>query len=146
MPPQAVRLILLTVGIVGSYLVARALLTPSSFGAYGWYRGDALQELASLPMTYAGNDACAECHSETLKTLAAADHKGLACEGCHGPGQAHADNPDVKMGILHYSHCVRCHEASPSRPKWHKQIDPKTHFTGEKCTECHVPHQPKEVP
>ena len=33
-----------------------------------------------------------------------------------------ADNPDLKPEILTYSHCVRCHEANPARPKWHKQI------------------------
>jgi nitrate/TMAO reductase-like tetraheme cytochrome c subunit len=42
--------------------------------------------------------------------------------------------------------CLRCHEANPSRPKWHKQIVSKDHYTGSKCTECHVPHSPLEVP
>ncbi len=55
------------------------------------------------------------------------------------------DNPDVKMAVLHYSLCLRCHEANPSRPKWHKQIVSKNHYPG-KCTECHVPHSPSEVP
>ena len=45
LPPQIVRLVLLTVGIVGSYLVARYFLTPSSFGQYGFYRGQALEEV-----------------------------------------------------------------------------------------------------
>ena len=35
MPPQIVRLVLLTIAIVGSYLVARYFLTPPSFGQYG---------------------------------------------------------------------------------------------------------------
>ncbi|MBI5383599.1 MAG: hypothetical protein HZA90_02820 [Verrucomicrobia bacterium] len=146
LPPQVLRLVLLTVGIVGSYLVARHFLTPRSFGTYGWYRGDALQELAALPPVFAGKKACDECHSEIVKQLAKAEHKTLSCEGCHGAGQAHADNPDVNMGVLHYSHCTRCHEANPSRPKWHKQINTKSHYPGQKCTECHVPHQPSEVP
>jgi hypothetical protein len=38
MPPQIVRLVLLTLAIVGSYLIARAFLTPASFGELGWYR------------------------------------------------------------------------------------------------------------
>jgi nitrate/TMAO reductase-like tetraheme cytochrome c subunit len=42
--------------------------------------------------------------------------------------------------------CVRCHQASPSRPKWLHQINIHNHYTGSVCTECHVPHQPNEVP
>lgn len=145
-PPQITRLILLTIAIVGSYLVARYFLTPKSFGDYGWYRGNTLTELASPLPVFAGKKACEECHSETQQNLAKGEHKSLSCEGCHGAGQAHADNPDVKMTILSYSHCVRCHEANPSRPKWHKQISSKTHYTGQKCIECHVSHSPAEVP
>ncbi len=147
MPPQIVRLVLLTIAIVGSYIVARYFLTPASFGQYGWYRGDALSELASHDPAFAGKKACEECHSDEFKKLAQGDHKGLSCEACHGPGQAHADNPDVKISISNFSPCVRCHEFNPSRPKWHHQINSKTHYsTGEKCTECHVPHNPQEVP
>jgi hypothetical protein len=146
-PPQVTRLLLLTIGIVSSYAVARYFLTPPSFGEYGWYRGDALEELASYDRVYAGAKACEECHAEQSEKVAAASHKTLSCEACHGAGQAHAENPDVhKMTILTFSHCVRCHEANPSRPKWHKQIQSKEHYPGEKCTECHVPHQPLEVP
>jgi hypothetical protein len=146
MPPQVVRIVLLAVAIVGSYLVARYFLTPPSFRQYGWYRGDALAELATRDRVYAGKKACEECHSDECQKLVKGSHKTLSCEGCHGAGQAHADNPDVKLEVLNYSHCVRCHEANPSRPKWHKQIVSKTHYTGSKCTECHVPHSPSEVP
>jgi hypothetical protein len=146
MPPQILRLVLLTVAIIGSYLVARFLLTPSSFGQYGWYRGEALAELASHPASLAGKRACQECHDEQFQKVANFGHKDLSCEVCHGFGRAHADDPDVKMQVLNYGHCVRCHEANPSRPKWHKQINPKDHYTGDKCTECHVPHAPSEVP
>lgn len=147
LPPQIIRLVLLTVGIVVAYSVARFLLTPASFHRYGWYRGDALREVASQPPVYAGAAACAECHEAESQKLAEAEHKSLSCEVCHGPGQAHVDAPDAhRMVELSYSHCIRCHEADPSRPPSHKQIDPADHYTGETCTECHVPHQPNEVP
>lgn len=146
MPPQVFRIVLLAVGIVVVYLIARYFLTPPSFGRYGWFRGEALAELSSRPLVYAGKKACEECHSDEFEKLSKHEHKTLSCEGCHGPGQAHADNPDVKMDKLGYSICVRCHEANPSRPKWHKQVVSKTHYTGSKCTECHVPHSPGEVP
>ena len=151
MPPQVNRIVLLAIGIVGSYLVARVFLTPASFNekGYGWYRKDALAEVATHDRAYAGKKACEECHAEEVKKVSLGIHKTLSCEGCHGPGEAHAGNPDngdVKMQVLNFSHCVRCHEANPSRPKWHKQIVSKDHYAGTKCTECHVPHSPAEVP
>lgn len=146
MPPQIIRLVLLTIGIVGTYMVAKYFLTPPSFGQYGFYRGDALVEHASHPVTFAGKKACEECHSEEYAKLTQFEHKTLSCEGCHGAGQAHVEDPDVKLAVLTYSHCVRCHQANPSRPAWHAQIDPKDHYTGETCTSCHVPHAPSEVP
>jgi hypothetical protein len=146
MPPQVLRLFLLAVGIVVSYSVARYFLTPPSFRQYGWFRGDALGELQAREPMFAGKKACEECHSDQMNKMLKGEHKSLSCEGCHGPGQAHADNPDVKIDRLNYSPCVRCHEANPSRPQWHKQIVTKSHYTGSKCTECHVPHSPTEVP
>ncbi len=145
LPPQIVRLILLTIGIVGSYLVARAFLTPHSFGDYGWYRGAALAELADRPISFGGKKSCEECHSDVVLKLTKHEHKTLSCEGCHGPARAHADNPDVKLEKPTFSECVRCHEANPSRPAWHKQIVVNKHYPG-KCTECHVPHSPNDVP
>lgn len=149
MPPQLFRIFLLVVGIVVVYSMARFVLTPASFGQFGWYRGEALAEVATRDRVYAGKKACEECHEDEVKMLTAHAHKSLSCEGCHGPGQAHADNPDNpagKMQVLNYSHCIRCHEANPSRPKWHKQIVSKAHYSGSKCTECHIPHNPAEAP
>jgi len=146
MPPQILRLCLLAAGIVVSYAVARFFLTPASFGQYGWFRGSAMAELADHERTYAGRKACEECHEDVVKKLAAHGHKTLGCEGCHGASQNHADNPDIKPEKLHFSTCVRCHEANPSRPKWHKQIVVKNHYTVGNCTECHLPHLPEEAP
>jgi hypothetical protein len=145
-PPQIVRLLLLVIGIVTSYSIARYFLTPKTFGQYGWYRGVALEEATARPLTFAGRKACEECHADQVQKLAKFSHRLVSCEACHGAGQAHADNPDVKMEVLTYSHCVRCHEANPSRPKTHKQVAAKSHYAGSKCTECHVPHAPSEVP
>jgi hypothetical protein len=146
MPPQIFRLVLLAVGIVSSYVIARQLLTPASFQDYGFYRGAALEEMASLAPVYAGSKACEECHSDTPLKLAKGDHKTLSCEGCHGISLDHANNPDITPKKLTGSYCTRCHEANPSRPAWFHQITIKDHYTGKKCTECHMPHQPNEVP
>jgi hypothetical protein len=146
LPPQITRLVLLTIGIVAVYLVARAVLTPKSFGLLGWYRAEALNDAVRPEPVYAGKVACQECHAEQFDTVAAHEHRSLSCEACHGAAQDHAQNPDIKPAILNYSHCVRCHELAPSRPKWHKQINSKDHYTGSLCTECHIPHHPSEAP
>jgi predicted CXXCH cytochrome family protein len=147
MPPQVFRIVLLAVGIVVAYSIARYFLTPPSFREYGWYRGAALTELATRDPVYAGKKACEECHSDEYQKLVKGEHKGLACESCHGPGEAHATDPQKEnIQKSSFAICLRCHEANPSRPKWHKQIVSKNHYTGSKCTECHVPHSPSEVP
>ena len=150
MPPRIVRLVLLTIAIVGSYLVARYFLTPKTFGDLGWFRASALEELANLQPVFAGKQTCVQvCHTDEGQKVLKHDHKTLSCESCHGASLAHADKPDVpefKPPKLGYSICVRCHEFNPSRPKWHHQVVLKTHYPGQKCTECHVPHMPQEVP
>ncbi len=147
MPPQVFRLLLLAVSIVVSYSIARYFLTPPSFGKYGWYRGNALVELSDREPVYAGKKACEECHSDEYQKLNKGSHMTLSCEACHGAGKAHADDPSKSnIDKSSYAACVRCHEANPSRPKWHKQIVTKDHYTGSKCSECHVPHSPSEVP
>ena len=149
LPPQIVRLLLLVVAIVSSYLVARYFLTPETFGDYGWYRAAALEERASLPRSYAGKAACGECHEDRLKQLNKFEHKTLSCEVCHGPSEMHAEAPDLEQYRPQKQHtmsCLRCHEQNPSRPKWLKQINVRDHYSGQNCIECHVPHAPSEVP
>jgi hypothetical protein len=86
-----------------------------------------------------------ECHDDIVKKLAKAEHKTISCEACHGVGKAHVDDPDQKLTTPGESHCLRCHETSPSRPAWLRQVDSRKHYSG-RCSECHLPHQPLEVP
>lgn len=146
LPPQIFRLVLLTVAIIVTYIIARHLLTPASFGQYGFYRGEALAEHASHTPVFAGRKACLECHEDIQKKLSKAEHKTIGCETCHGVGQPHSENPDLKLVKIGDNGCLRCHLASPSRPTWLKQITPRDHYRGRMCVECHVPHQPNEVP
>lgn len=146
-PPQIWRLVLLTIGIVVSYFTARHFLVPESFGKYGWYRADALKEHQTLPITYAGAAACADCHSDVVETKAKAGHKSVRCESCHGPLAAHAEDPTVTPPKLKdHSFCVRCHEANPSRPENFPQVDVEDHAGNANCMECHIPHIPTEAP
>jgi hypothetical protein len=145
-PPQFTRLALLTVVIVVAYFTARSVLTPRSFGQFGWYRADAIEELRQKEPVFAGRLACNECHKEAVQKLAKAEHKDVSCESCHGVSQGHVENPDVRLPKLTDAHCVRCHERAPARPAWLKQMDPAKHYNAQRCAECHVPHQPTEVP
>jgi hypothetical protein len=146
LPAQLVRLALLTVAIVGLYIAARIALTPSSFGQYGWFRGDALEEIAARQPVFSGQKSCAECHEKQFQVLAKAEHKTLSCESCHWDTRPHVEDRQIKIPRLTDSHCIRCHDRSPSRPAWLKQITSKIHYKGQPCTECHIPHQPNEVP
>jgi len=138
---------LLTVAIVGLYSGGRYLLTPDSFGQHGWYRGDALGEATEREPVHAGRKSCAECHAPVEKQLAAFEHKGLSCESCHGISKAHGLEPKIaQVAKMDQAQCVRCHERAPNKPAFLKQINPANHYTGEKCSECHMPHQPNEVP
>lgn len=147
-PPQLVRLALLTLGIVVSYGVARHFLVPKTFGQYGWFRGAALEEVAARKPLFSGMGSCDECHSDVIQKLSKFEHGTLSCESCHGPSRAHASDPDVKTprGKFEDTDCLRCHLSSPSRPKWLKQVDPLEHYRVDHCTGCHLPHQPKETP
>ena len=88
MPPQLIRIVLLAIGIVVAYSIARYFLTPPSFGKYGWYRGAALAELATRARVYAGKKACEECHWDEYQKLVKHEHKGLACEILSRPGRS----------------------------------------------------------
>jgi hypothetical protein len=136
----------LTVMILSSYMIARAFMTPASFRQYGWYRGDALEEIAARQPSFAGRKSCDECHSDRVQQLAKGAHKLISCESCHGPALTHVDNPDLKLHKPSDNDCMRCHESNPSRPKLIKQITIKEHYRGERCIGCHVPHHPTEVP
>lgn len=44
-------------------------------------------ELAARDRVYAGKKACEECHADEYQKQMKHEHKGLSCEGCHGPGE-----------------------------------------------------------
>ncbi|MDO8543980.1 MAG: hypothetical protein Q7S40_26360 [Opitutaceae bacterium] len=145
LPPQILRLVLLTALIVGTYAVARTLLTPATFGQYGHYRGAALEETASRKPLFAGAKACDECHSD-VSEKATKGHKLISCESCHSASSAHVRNPDITTVKLTDNSCLRCHSSDPARPARHKQVTTIEHYPGDHCIECHLPHQPNKSP
>jgi len=144
MPPQLKTLLPFLAVFICIFLVARHFLIPESFGKYGHYRGNSLDEIAALPAHYAGKTVCIDCHDTEAALLASDAHSGLSCEVCHGPGAKHADDADnnklEKPGTR--KDCGKCHSINPARrTEVITQIDIKTHnIARENCIDCHNPH------
>jgi len=129
------------------FLALRSYFVPKSFGQYGHYRGDALQEIMARPTNYAGHKACEDCHADVVEKKKTGKHAGVNCEACHGPLQKHVDDPASVVpqlpdtGVL----CAKCHEANIAKPKGFPQVNTAEHSSGAKCNTCHVPHNPLEM-
>lgn len=130
-------------GII-AFLMFRAFMVPRTFGEYGHYRGDAITEVAALPVVHAGHQTCETCHTDILDEKSKGKHAGVACEACHGPQAKHADDPGSILpqlpdpGVL----CAQCHEASAAKPGWFPQVATVEHSGGMVCDTCHRPHDP----
>jgi hypothetical protein len=125
----------------------RGFVVPRSFGKYGHYRADAIGDVASHPIHYAGHDTCETCHADLLPVKSAGKHANLHCEACHGPLANHADDPSITPPKLDTALlCVRCHEASAARPKSFPQVVSADHANGLPCETCHQPHSPTLTP
>ena len=126
------------------FLVVRSFLVPRSFGRYGHYRANAITEIAALPVSYAGHQTCENCHGDVLDVKSKGVHKGVACESCHGPLAAHAEDPASispakrDTAVL----CARCHQENIAKPKTFPQVNAAEHSGGAACNTCHQPHSP----
>ena len=144
MPSQLKSLLPLLVVFILIFLIARHFLVPESFGKYGHYRANSMDEIAALPINYAGKEDCIACHDKEATMLASDVHSALACEVCHGPGAKHADDPEsnklMKPGTR--KDCGKCHSINPARRiEVIDQIDIKAHHPErENCIDCHNPH------
>ena len=127
------------------FLVFRSIFIPKSFGRYGHFRGDALQEIAAQPISFAGHEVCETCHGDILDVKKTGRHAHVACESCHGPQAKHTEDPTTSTppkldtAVL----CVRCHEANHSKPMDFPQIHSAEHSSGLACNTCHQPHSPR---
>jgi len=163
---QVKRLLIVFAVFVSIFLVLRHFLTPASFGQYGHYRGDALEEIAAIPAKYVDRHTCAKCHEEKATLLQEGEHAPINCQICHGPGYKHEQyyeshtelqNMDSLQKISNVTpeefrlqtsnvrdFCLRCHLKNASRPvKTINQVDIADHYNvDKKCVECHNPHAP----
>ena len=129
------------------FLVFKAVMTPKDFGKYGHYRPASVEQMAARPIAYAGQKACAECHTDIVEQRALARHKNVACESCHGALAKHADGTDETKPTRPDGKtlCARCHAAKTGKPKRYPIVDIKEHAGDESCLTCHKPHDPRIV-
>jgi hypothetical protein len=147
-PPQLKRLLLAFAIFITAFLFIRHSLVPKSFGQYGFYRGASLEEIADMPVKYAGHEACFVCHQDIGDLKQQDVHSEVSCETCHGPGQKHSENGDTTLLEKPVSResCGICHSFNPAKQKNAVfQVNLKEHNVSKKCIECHNPHQPWEM-
>jgi len=144
-PPQLKRLALAFAIFISAFLIIRHFLRPESFGQYGFYRGASLEEIAQLPVKFAGHKVCLDCHQDIDDLKQQDVHSEISCETCHGPGQKHSENGDTTLLEKPVSResCGICHSKNAAKKKEAVfQVNLKEHNTQKKCIECHNPHQP----
>ncbi|MFI5387740.1 MAG: cytochrome c3 family protein [Fimbriimonadales bacterium] len=147
MAPQITRLAMCFGVLIVGFFLLRSQAVPPGFGTDGWHRLEGPQSVANRAPRHAGKQACMACHEDKVK-LSPHVKSGVACETCHGPAQAHVDDPE-KVKPFRPSErefCARCHGQIVGRRSSFPQIDPKTHNPGSKCIECHVIHPTEAQP
>jgi len=146
MPPQIKRLALLFTIFIGLFFVARHFLVPKSFGEFGHYRGLSLVENQAKTPKYSGSKACADCHQDIVDLKSPYVHRSLSCETCHGPGLEHVNSTDSIIPVRvpkEREFCALCHTKNAARLADNVvQINVTEHNPGQKCIECHNPHNP----
>ncbi len=144
-PDQVIRLAIVFAIVIAGLLIARHHFVPKTFGEKGHYRRAAVQDVASLPIHYAGRQACFECHDDKASALSHSFHRTLSCEVCHGPANDHANDPSAHKPVIPRKRgeaCLFCHAYQPSRPTGFPQIIERTHNPMQPCVGCHNPHDP----
>jgi len=143
-PQQVISLAIVFAILIAALIAARIILVPDSFGEYGHYRADAVDEIKAQKIHYAGYNACGECHEEILEQKAKSNHRLVSCEVCHGPAAEHVEAPDefTPTAPRDRGYCPLCHGYDPSRPTGFPQIITTTHNPGKPCMTCHNPHNP----
>lgn len=116
------------------------------------------QPTAPQTAEYAGTDTCLTCHSDREQDYKSGVHGRAAhprapaaaqgCETCHGPGKAHAENPDDRSTIRVFDEmpprdanatCLACHSRA-SHALWQGSAHDARNLS---CGTCHSIHEPK---
>ncbi len=136
---------LLGIAIIG-FIIVRSMIVPQSFGQYGWYRGESVNDSMNFEVEHAGSISCSEenCHKTIYSVWFNSGHKTINCETCHGPSKKHVDNVRIMPTPANDSreYCGLCHFKKVARPANFPQIEPEIHGENLRCTYCHNPHKP----
>lgn len=143
----AVRVGLLLVVVIVAFIIVQQLSIPKSFGAYGFYRGDNVQEWVSMSSKYstAGTATCNSCHNEKVNLKNQGPHTTVNCESCHLAAGNHTQTPFVLKPAKDTTRdaCLTCHNQQAARLETSiRQIDGSQHNSDKACITCHDPHSP----
>lgn len=148
MPKLIFRLLLTFLVFVGIFILIQRSLKPESFGEYGHYRANSMDDNKMRTSFYKGDAKCTECHQDVYDLRETDVHSGVRCESCHNPKiDATTDckvMPPIVKGTIKF--CAECHATNPARlKKGVPQLDFKEHYKKQNCIECHNPHAPWEL-
>jgi DmsE family decaheme c-type cytochrome len=147
------RSLLVVVFIALGMLCSNGRSFAESEGSGSTKKGTSTANPAAPTPELAGGAACTMCHAEEASTFGRNPHaklvlqhggKGVTCEGCHGPGQAHIDSGGDASKIFGFSKataaqidekCLSCHQGD------HESFERSAHGEAKvSCTECHSVH------
>ena len=168
--PEAPKLIRLSVLVV--FALCLAVFASSSQANQGQSTGDGQAKAApakaaqsaenvgsprpSDPNLYAGSEACGTCHEDICKSHEKGAHaktelnKNAAlkgCEGCHGPGKAHAEGGGDTTTIVSFKNlskaestriCLDCHQRNEEHANFLRSRHGSKNVG---CVDCHSPHK-----
>jgi len=157
MNSHIIKSFIILFGIIGAILIGKVLLTPESWGKYGHYRADYIDEEASRSTHYGQNESCSKCHDEVNELKDSGKHKRISCEVCHSPlsehikdGKKFADMRVAKGDEIDAT-CLKCHQKGViGRPAHFPTIDKTEHLKEKRvradhnCNQCHTVHHPME--
>ncbi|WP_372793839.1 multiheme c-type cytochrome [Lutibacter sp.] len=148
MPKIIFRLLLSFIVFVTVFVLIQQYLTPNSFGKYGHYRADAIDDNKMRTSYYKGEESCVTCHQDVYDLKSEDVHDRVRCESCHFPKIAGSVDCEVMPpkveGTLEF--CAQCHAINLGRlKKGVPQLDFKEHKGDQNCIECHNVHAPWEL-
>lgn len=143
-PEQVRRLVVVNAVLIGTALTVRFYVIPRDLVSTEVHRSSTVERELAKPVKFAGTETCVECHDDVATVKNKSFHRGLSCEGCHGPASSHAADPGATKppAPRDRKFCPVCHAYDPSRPTGFPQINPTAHNPLKPCIECHRPHDP----
>jgi hypothetical protein len=139
---HVLRMAVVFVAAIATFLMGRAWMVPADFGVYGHYRAGAIADIAARTPVYAGQRECVTCHGDVQQTRIASRHGQIACEACHGPLGQHARGESDTAPIRPSTRgiCLVCHTSRIGMPAAFPKVIVNEHSDAGPCTDCHNAH------